>query len=112
MQSKWMRLVAVLAIFFSCSSVFAQYARTVSRANCLVPTNPLLSPTSGFTFNESISWDPKFWKGHYVTATSKHMWSRWTGQASPPIHPLACSLRAVFLVNSRPGSFAAARALD
>lgn len=79
MQTKWMRYVAILAIAFSCSSVFAQYARTVSRANCLVPTNPLLSPLSGVTFNESISWDLKFWKGHYVTAVSKHFWSRWVG---------------------------------
>jgi hypothetical protein len=53
---------------------FAQspYARTVSRSNCLVPTSPLLS-ISGLTFNESISWDPKFWNKHYVTVKSDQM---------------------------------------
>jgi hypothetical protein len=36
------------------------------------------------------------------------MWPSGTGQASPPIHPLTSLQRAVFLVNSRLGSFAAA----
>lgn len=58
---------------------FAQFARTVSRANCASPTIPLLSPSTGVTFNESISWDPKFWAGHYVEVTSRHMWSRLVG---------------------------------
>lgn len=79
MQFNLIKFVLVLAVLFGCTTVSAQYARTVSRANCLVPTNPFLSPASGITFNETISWDPKFWKGHYVTALSSHIWSRWVG---------------------------------
>lgn len=79
MKSKLATFSAICLLIFGCTSVAAQYARTVSRANCLVPTNPLLSPTSGLTFNETISWDPKFWRGHYVTAVSNHIWSRWVG---------------------------------
>lgn len=73
------KIAAFLFLMVGCSVVCAQYARTVSRANCLVPTNPFLSPHSGATFNETISWDPRFWKGHYVTVVSNHYWSRWIG---------------------------------
>lgn len=71
--------IVVLFLLIGSAPAFAQYARTVSRSNCLVPTNPLLSPQSGVTFNESISWDPAFWNGHYVNVISRHMWSRWVG---------------------------------
>lgn len=82
MQKQQIKLVAILTVALACSSAHAQFARTVSRANCLVPTLPLLSPQSGITFNESISWSPIFWKGHFVTVSSKHMWTRWVGGSS------------------------------
>lgn len=51
-------------------------ARTLSRANCMVPI-PSVSPTLeyGRTFNESVSWDPKFWKDHYAFVRSLHHYS-------------------------------------
>lgn len=70
---------AVFALVLGSSAAHGQYARTVSRANCATPTIPMLSPSTGLTFNESISWDPKFWAGHYAAVTSQHIWSRWIG---------------------------------
>ena len=69
--------IAVTSTIFSSTS-HAQ-SRVVSRANCASPTIPLLSPSTGITFNESISWDPKFWAGHYAAVTSEHIWERWVG---------------------------------
>lgn len=59
-----------------CTSAYAEnyLARTVSRANCVIPTSPFLSPYSGITFNESISWDPKFWNTHFIAVTSTQTW--------------------------------------
>ncbi len=48
------------------------YARIVSRANCLVPVPKLsLIQANGYTFNESISYDPLF-AGHRAIARSNH----------------------------------------
>lgn len=76
MKILFQKILVVFLLLMSMSTIsFAQltFARTVSRANCLVPTYPLLS-IRGLTFNESISWNPKFWNKHYVTVKSEHRW--------------------------------------
>jgi hypothetical protein len=68
---------SVLLTLICTSAYSASYlARTVSRANCVIPTSPFLSPLSGITFNESISWDPKFLNGHYAAVRSTQTWVR------------------------------------
>ena len=47
-------------------------ARIVSRANCLLPLPKLsLVQANGYTFNESISWDPYVWNGHRAISRSR-----------------------------------------
>lgn len=60
-------------IFLSTANAAPYFARTVSRANCLVGLRSISAtlPDYGYTFNESISWDPKFWNGHYMWVTSE-----------------------------------------
>lgn len=82
MNRNLVNLAVGLIFAFGASTSFAQYARTLSRSNCATPTLPLLSPITGATFNESVSWDPQFWAGHYVAVTSRHMWSRWIGTSA------------------------------
>lgn len=68
------RFSLISILFFISTTEAASYAaRTVSRANCLVGLRSLsaLLPDYGYTFNESISWDPKFWSGHYMYVTSE-----------------------------------------
>lgn len=48
-------------------------ARIVSRANCLVPLPRLsLVQSNGYTFNESISYDPWVWSNHRAITQSRH----------------------------------------
>jgi hypothetical protein len=77
-NKSWVYTITIIAMLTS-ASTYAQYARILSRANCANPTIPLLSPSTGLTFNESVSWDPKFWAGRNINVTSKHIWSRWVG---------------------------------
>ncbi len=69
-------LVAVAPLACIQAEAAISPARTLSRANCMVPI-PSVSPTLeyGRTFNESISWDPKFWKDHYAFVRSLHHYS-------------------------------------
>lgn len=74
--SKLVRIISIIFVFWNMhipNATSATYlARLVSRANCLVPL-PHLSPSGigiGYTFFESISWDPKFWNGHHMQTRS------------------------------------------
>lgn len=77
-------LIVVFLVFPFFSEAATYSARTVSRANCLVGLRKLSPnfPDYGWTFNESISWDPKFWNGHYMYVTSQ-LWglSKVNGQS-------------------------------
>lgn len=66
----WIVVLGVIC----CGQAFAAKtaARPVSRANCMVPM-PHISPVGfGWTFNESISWDPLFRTDHRVFLRSDH----------------------------------------
>ncbi len=72
------QVLALLAGLFAAtlstpSEAATTLARIVSRANCLVPLPKLsLVQANGYTFNESISWDPYVWNGHRAISRSSH----------------------------------------
>lgn len=84
MRLKGHHLLVLLGACAALACPPAQAARTlariVSRANCLVPLPKLsLVQSNGYTFNESISWDPYVWVGHRAISRSNHYRSTFWG---------------------------------
>lgn len=77
----WAVMFGVVAALSASSAEAARtLARIVSRANCLVPLPKLsLMQANGYTFNESISWDPYVWVGHRMITRSNHHRSYYWG---------------------------------